>query len=127
MLASLLHRSARARVVISLVIVLLGGLAAFPAAFEPEITPPTVQVTARYPGANAEVIADSRRADRAAGRRYRGHAVHVVAEQQRQLVHAGRDIQSSAPTSTWPRCWCRTASPSPSRRCPRWYAPSASR
>src|SRR4051794_33781787 len=47
--------------VISLVIVLLGGLAAalLPIAEYPEITPPTVQVTARYPGANARVVADT--------------------------------------------------------------------
>src|SRR5262245_9407202 len=47
--------------VISLVIVLLGGIAALllPIAEYPEITPPTVQVTARYPGANARVIADT--------------------------------------------------------------------
>src|SRR3989440_5196387 len=47
--------------VISLVIVLLGGIAAalLPIAEYPEITPPTVQVTARYPGANAQVLADT--------------------------------------------------------------------
>jgi multidrug efflux pump len=47
--------------VISLVIILLGGIAAalLPIAEYPEITPPTVQVTARYPGANAQVIADT--------------------------------------------------------------------
>ena len=121
-----LHRSARARVEDSLVIAARRPRRTVAEPAEVGDHSPTVQVTARYPGANAEVIADGRRADRAAGRRYRGHAVHVVAEQQRRLVHAGRDLRS-APTSTWPRCWCRTASPSPSRRCPRWYAPSASR
>ena len=47
--------------VISLVIVLLGAIAAalLPIAEYPEISPPTVQVTARYPGANAKVIADT--------------------------------------------------------------------
>jgi multidrug efflux pump len=47
--------------VISIVIILLGGIAAvfLPIAEYPEITPPTVQVTARYPGANAKVIADT--------------------------------------------------------------------
>ncbi|MCI0461704.1 MAG: efflux RND transporter permease subunit, partial [Gemmataceae bacterium] len=47
--------------VISLVIVLLGAIAAglLPIAEYPEITPPTVQVTARYPGANAQVIANT--------------------------------------------------------------------
>src|SRR5437868_3026972 len=47
--------------VISVVIVLLGAIAAgfLPVAEYPEITPPTVQVTARYPGANAQVVADT--------------------------------------------------------------------
>src|SRR5262249_20465401 len=47
--------------VISIVIVLLGAIAAgfLPIAEYPEITPPTVQVTARYPGASAQVIADT--------------------------------------------------------------------
>jgi multidrug efflux pump subunit AcrB len=47
--------------VISIVIVLLGALAAgfLPVAEYPEITPPTVRVTASYPGANAQVVADT--------------------------------------------------------------------
>src|SRR2546430_17247527 len=47
--------------VISVVIVLLGGIAAalLPVAEYPEITPPTVRVTANYPGANAQVVADT--------------------------------------------------------------------
>jgi multidrug efflux pump len=47
--------------VISIVIILLGGLAAgfLPIAEYPEITPPTVRVTANYPGANAQVVADT--------------------------------------------------------------------
>jgi multidrug efflux pump len=47
--------------VISLVIVLLGAIAAgfLPIAEYPEITPPTVQVTASYPGVNAQVVADT--------------------------------------------------------------------
>src|SRR5712671_7537732 len=47
--------------VISVVIVLLGAIAAgfLPVAEYPEITPPTVRVTANYPGANAKVVADT--------------------------------------------------------------------
>ena len=47
--------------VVSIVILLVGGVAAFvlPIAQYPDITPPTVQVTAIYPGANAQVVADS--------------------------------------------------------------------
>jgi len=47
--------------VISIVIMLVGGVAAFmlPVAQYPDITPPTVQVACSYPGANAKVVADS--------------------------------------------------------------------
>src|ERR1700752_3297811 len=47
--------------VISIVIVLLGAIAAgfLPIAEYPEVTPPTVRVTANYPGANAKVVADT--------------------------------------------------------------------
>src|SRR5262249_32783928 len=47
--------------VLSIVIVLVGAVAAvtLPIARYPEITPPTVSVTCTYPGANAQVVADS--------------------------------------------------------------------
>src|SRR5271155_4228847 len=47
--------------VVSLVILLGGGVAYFalPTELYPNITPPTVQVTCLYPGANAQVVADS--------------------------------------------------------------------
>src|SRR5918999_5346741 len=47
--------------VISIVIILLGVIAyvLLPVAEYPEITPPTVQVTARYPGASAQVVAET--------------------------------------------------------------------
>src|SRR5271167_2364531 len=45
-------------IVLSLVFVLAGGVAVFtlPVAQYPEVTPPTVLVTAIYPGANAETV-----------------------------------------------------------------------
>src|SRR5258707_662236 len=47
--------------VLSIVITLAGGIAVWtlPIAQYPEITPPTVEVSASYPGANAEVVADT--------------------------------------------------------------------
>src|SRR6476660_3621576 len=47
--------------VISIVIVLLGLIASglLPIAQYPDVTPPTVRVTANYPGANAQVVADT--------------------------------------------------------------------
>ena len=47
--------------VISILITLVGAIALFtlPIAQYPEIAPPTVQVTANYPGANAKVVAET--------------------------------------------------------------------
>ncbi len=47
--------------VISLVIILMGAITAalLPVAQYPDITPPVVRVTASYPGANAQIIADT--------------------------------------------------------------------
>ncbi len=47
--------------VLSIIVTLGGGIALFtlPIAQYPEITPPTVEVSAAYPGANAQVVADT--------------------------------------------------------------------
>ena len=47
--------------VLSIVITLAGGISVItlPVAQYPEITPPTVEVSAYYPGANAQVVADT--------------------------------------------------------------------
>lgn len=47
--------------VLSILMTLAGGVAVFnlPVAQYPEITPPTVEVSAVYPGANAQVVADT--------------------------------------------------------------------
>src|SRR5882724_9820711 len=47
--------------VMSIIIILLGAIAAgfLPIAEYPEVTPPTVRVQANYPGANAQVVADT--------------------------------------------------------------------
>ena len=47
--------------VIALVMMLLGGVAMFnlPVAQYPPITPPTIQVTANYPGANAKTLVET--------------------------------------------------------------------
>lgn len=47
--------------VLSLVIVIIGGvsLQALPVAQYPEVTPPTVSISAVYPGASAQVVADT--------------------------------------------------------------------
>jgi hydrophobe/amphiphile efflux-1 (HAE1) family protein len=47
--------------VISIIITLIGGVAYFslPVAQYPEIAPPSIQVTAQYPGASAEIVAST--------------------------------------------------------------------
>ncbi len=47
--------------VMSIIIILLGAIAAgfLPIAEYPEVTPPTVRVTANYPGASAQVVTDT--------------------------------------------------------------------
>ena len=47
--------------VLSIIVTLAGGIAVFslPIAQYPDITPPTVEVSAIYPGANAQVVADT--------------------------------------------------------------------
>src|SRR5947199_5814057 len=47
--------------VLSIIVVLAGGISVWtlPIAQYPEITPPTVEVSASYPGANAQVVADT--------------------------------------------------------------------
>ena len=69
-----------------------------------------------------------RRRHRAGGQRRRRHDLHVLAVDAataRMTPHASRS--RSAPTSTRRRCWCRTASPRPSRACPKRCAAPASR
>ena len=47
--------------VIALLMVLIGGVALFqlPVAQYPDVVPPTVQVTTRYPGASAKIVVDT--------------------------------------------------------------------
>ncbi|MBY0232772.1 MAG: efflux RND transporter permease subunit, partial [Gemmataceae bacterium] len=47
--------------VLSIVVMVAGGLAVFalPVAQYPDITPPTVEVSASYPGANAQTVLDT--------------------------------------------------------------------
>ena len=77
--------------VLALVIMLLGGVALFnlPVAQYPPITPPTIQVTANYPGRERKDAGrDSRAADRATGQRRREHALHAVHLHLRWPLHA---------------------------------------
>ncbi|CAO3460479.1 RND efflux system, inner membrane transporter [Azospirillum argentinense] len=61
MFSGLFIRRPNLAIVIALVVTIAGALAilAIPVAQFPPITPPSVQVSATYPGANAQVVADS--------------------------------------------------------------------
>ncbi|WP_448207436.1 efflux RND transporter permease subunit [Azospirillum sp. sgz302134] len=61
MFSGLFIRRPNLAIVIALVVTIAGALAMLfiPVAQFPPITPPSVQVTASYPGANAQVVADS--------------------------------------------------------------------
>ena len=69
--------------------------ATLPIAQYPEITPPTVEVSAILPRRQRPGRGRHRgRADRAAGQRRREHAVHVVAVHQRRHLHAHGHLQA---------------------------------
>ena len=82
--------------VIAILMILIGGVSLFELAVAqyPDVVPPTVQVTTRYPGASAQDRGRYRgAADRAAGQRRRGHALHAVLQRRRRHLHADRDLQ----------------------------------
>ena len=97
--------------VLSIVFVLAGGVAVFtlPVAQYPEVTPPTVLVTALYPGANAQTVRDTV----AAPIEEQVSGVEGMMYMSSQSTNDGtyrlRSPSSWAWTPTWPRCWCRTA------------------
>ena len=83
--------------VLSIVFVLAGGVAVFtlPVAQYPEVTPPTVLVTAVYPGANAQTVRDTvaapieEQVSGVEGMMYMSSQSH-----QRRRLHPDRDLQA---------------------------------
>ena len=83
--------------VISVVFVLAGGVAVFtlPMAQYPEVTPPTVLVTALYPGANALTVQDTVAApieEQVSG--VEGMAYMSSRSHQRRRLQPDRDVQA---------------------------------
>ncbi len=73
--------------VLSAIIFIAGAISLqlLPISEYPEVVPPTVVVRALYPGANPKVIAETVAvAARAGDQRRRGHALHVVAGDERR-------------------------------------------
>ena len=57
----ILHRAAGSRQCLAILMVLIGAVALYdlPVAQYPDVVPPTVQVTTRYPGASARTLMDT--------------------------------------------------------------------
>ena len=75
--------------VIAFVTIIIGVVFLYrlPVAQYPQIVPPTIQVTTRYPGASAEVVAATIGVPhRTGGKRRRRLHLHVVHQQQRRLL-----------------------------------------
>ena len=114
--------------VLSIIILIVGGIAQFglPVAEYPEIAPPTVNVTATYPGASAEVIAQTV----ATPLELEINGVDDMLYINSQSTGDGRlsinVVFKPGTNIDQAQVWCRTASPWPSRACPRTCSGSAS-
>ena len=107
--------------VLSIVITLAGGIAVWtlPVAQYPEITPPTVQVSASYPGANSQVVADTvaapieQQVNGVEGMMYMSSQSH-----QRRLLHADRHLQAGRGPEHGPGAGAEPRGPGRSRILP---------
>ena len=97
--------------VISIVITLIGGIAYFalPVAQYPEVVPPTVVVSASYPGASAEVVAETVATPLEQQINGVEDMLYMVSRSTGDGTSKSRSPSRSAPTSTRRRCWSRTA------------------
>ncbi len=81
---------------IAVIMVLAGAISYFllPVSQFPDITPPQVVVSAAYPGASAQVVADTVTTPlEQSDQRRAGHDLYVVVELERRLVEHHRDLR----------------------------------
>ena len=91
--------------VLSIVFVLAGGVAVFslPVAQYPDVTPPTVLVTASYPGANANTVRDTVAAPIEARDAVRRRAVPVAGVTRPAVPPIGTRVDCSGGAAVLPR------------------------
>ena len=93
----------------------------------PQITPPSIMVQCTYPGANAQVVAESV----AAPIEQQVNGVEdmmymVVAVEQRRLLHADRHLQARRQPELRPGAGAEPHQPGPAAACPTWSSRPAS-
>jgi AcrB/AcrD/AcrF family len=88
-------------IVLSLFVTIVGAVAYFalPVAHYPEVAPPTIQVTASYPGASAEVLSNC-----VVPRRF-GQSRHVSAARQPSIKRCEIAKRDSQPAQTGRQPW----------------------